>query len=72
MIPSTRIIKFQSKTPEVNASFVAQSATILGNVKIGLKSSIWYGAVIRGMVIFVLSNTIFYILLYVIYCFHAI
>jgi carbonic anhydrase/acetyltransferase-like protein (isoleucine patch superfamily) len=45
-------MKFQSKTPQVNASFVAQSATILGNVKVGLKSSIWYGAIIRGMLFF--------------------
>jgi len=48
-------MKFQSKTPQVNASFVAQSATILGNVKVGLKSSIWYGAIIRGMLFFLSS-----------------
>ena len=48
LLPSTRALKLGKLTPEINASFVASSATIIGNVKIGLKTSVWYGAVIRG------------------------
>lgn len=29
-------------------SFIAPNATVVGEVTIGLDSSIWYGAVIRG------------------------
>jgi carbonic anhydrase/acetyltransferase-like protein (isoleucine patch superfamily) len=36
-------------TPEIDEScFVAETATVIGNVKIAEKSSIWYGVVIRG------------------------
>jgi carbonic anhydrase/acetyltransferase-like protein (isoleucine patch superfamily) len=37
------------KTPVIEESaFVAPSASIVGNVQIGEKSSIWYGCVLRG------------------------
>ncbi len=31
-----------------SSAFVAMNANVLGNVKIGANSSIWYGAVLRG------------------------
>ncbi|GIM16725.1 hypothetical protein Vretimale_19326, partial [Volvox reticuliferus] len=42
-----------------SSAFVAANANVLGNVKIGANSSIWYGAILRGDVngIFVGSNT---------------
>ena len=37
------------QSPELGAgAFVAPSANVIGNVKIGAQSSVWYGAVIRG------------------------
>ena len=43
------IINYESKTPEIHDSvFVADDARIIGNVRIGKSSSIWFGAVIRG------------------------
>lgn len=48
LLPSTRAVKFGKHIPQINASFLANSATVIGNVKIGPKSSVWYGAVIRG------------------------
>ncbi|OFX73305.1 MAG: gamma carbonic anhydrase family protein [Bacteroidetes bacterium GWE2_29_8] len=43
------IIKFKDKTPILdNDVFVAENATIIGDVTIGSKSSIWYSAVLRG------------------------
>ncbi|MCL4404929.1 gamma carbonic anhydrase family protein [Candidatus Marsarchaeota archaeon] len=42
-------LRFGNKFPEIDASaFVAENATIIGDVKIGEKSSIWYGVVLRG------------------------
>ena len=35
--------------PQIHSSvFVAETATIVGNVSIGFESSVWYGAVLRG------------------------
>ena len=43
------IRNFEDKIPQLaNGSFVAETALVLGNVRIGKDSSIWYGAVIRG------------------------
>ena len=37
------------KAPELaGAAFIAPSATVVGQVKIGTGSSVWYGAVVRG------------------------
>ncbi|MFH1873702.1 MAG: gamma carbonic anhydrase family protein [Pseudomonadota bacterium] len=42
-------MKFNDYIPDVHQSvFVAPNATIIGNVNIGLQSSVWFGAVIRG------------------------
>ncbi len=44
------IIKsFKNRQPQINESaFIAENAAIIGDVTIGEKASIWYGAVLRG------------------------
>lgn len=43
------IKKFLSHAPIIDESvFVAENATIIGRVKIGKQSSIWYNAILRG------------------------
>lgn len=43
------IVPFGEKRPKIDASvFVAASASIVGEVKIGKHASIWFGAVLRG------------------------
>lgn len=43
------IKKFGDKKPEIHPSvFIAEDATIIGDVVIGENSSIWYGVTIRG------------------------
>lgn len=43
------IITFQGKTPQISSeAFVAETATLIGDVTVGSDSSVWYGAVIRG------------------------
>lgn len=40
---------FRGKAPQVaKDAFVAHSAEVIGDVEIGARSSIWYGAVLRG------------------------
>ena len=40
---------FENKTPKIdNSVFVAPSADIIGEVEIGIDSSIWFGCVVRG------------------------
>jgi carbonic anhydrase/acetyltransferase-like protein (isoleucine patch superfamily) len=40
---------FGGKRPLVDASaFIADSATVIGDVHVGARSSVWFGAVIRG------------------------
>ena len=40
---------FDGKRPKVDASaFVADNATVIGDVEIGARASIWFGAVLRG------------------------
>jgi len=42
-------VTFQGKTPRVSpGAFVADNATLIGDVTVGQDSSVWYGAVIRG------------------------
>lgn len=44
-----RLARHLGKTPDVaQAAFVAPNATVIGNVKLGRQSSVWYGAVLRG------------------------
>ena len=43
------IITFQGKTPRVSSeAFVAETASLIGDVTIGPDSSVWFGAVVRG------------------------
>jgi carbonic anhydrase/acetyltransferase-like protein (isoleucine patch superfamily) len=48
--PSTRNVTLKNRgAPELTGvSFIAPSATVVGQVKIGTSSSVWYGAVVRG------------------------
>jgi len=40
---------YQGKKPLVDPSaFIAETATLIGDVTIGPQSSIWYGAILRG------------------------
>lgn len=40
---------FENKTPDIDSSvFVAPSADVIGEVEIGIDSSIWFGCVVRG------------------------
>jgi len=44
-----RLARHLGRTPDVSqASFVAPNATVVGDVKLGRLSSVWYGAVLRG------------------------
>ena len=43
------IISFRDHTPEIsNSAFIAPTASIIGDVKIGAGSGIWYNCVLRG------------------------
>lgn len=43
------IISYKGKSPEIDSSvFVAHSADVIGDVRIGRESSVWFGAVVRG------------------------
>lgn len=43
------VLSFNDKTPVVgNECFLAPSCTVIGDVEIGSKSSIWFGSVVRG------------------------
>ncbi|MBX7062161.1 MAG: gamma carbonic anhydrase family protein [Pyrinomonadaceae bacterium] len=48
------ISKFEDKFPIVHpTAFVADNATVIGDVEIGEDSSIWFGSVVRGDVNFI-------------------
>lgn len=48
------IKKFKGTEPEIDRSaFIAETAVIIGDVKIGKESSVWYNVVIRGDVNFI-------------------
>ena len=43
------IYKLQNMTPEVHeTAYVADNATVIGNVRLKARSSVWFGAVARG------------------------
>jgi len=43
------IVPFQGKTPDIDpTAFIAETATLIGDVTIGPGASVWYGAVLRG------------------------
>ena len=40
---------FQDKLPKIHESvFIAENATVIGDVEIGANSSVWYGCILRG------------------------
>ncbi len=49
VVPSTRVVPFKgSELQSGPRSFVASSATVVGDVHMGEQASVWYGAVVRG------------------------
>lgn len=49
LVPSTRFVAVDGVAPKVSEmSFVAPSASVVGDVTIGKQSSVWYSAVLRG------------------------
>lgn len=45
-----------NKLPSVNSSaFVAPNASVIGDVKLATGSSVWYNAVVRGIITFLTS-----------------
>lgn len=40
--------EYQEFTPKINGGYVAEDASVIGNVEIGENASIWYGVVLRG------------------------
>ena len=43
------LIEFEGKSPQIAADvFIAPTAVLIGDVRIGRGSSIWFGAVLRG------------------------
>ncbi|HXH70017.1 MAG TPA: gamma carbonic anhydrase family protein [Pyrinomonadaceae bacterium] len=48
------IKEFQGKKPKIHESvFVAENATVIGDVEIGEDSSVWFGSILRGDVNFI-------------------
>jgi carbonic anhydrase/acetyltransferase-like protein (isoleucine patch superfamily) len=43
------ILDFQNISPKIHeTAFIAENATVIGDVEIGAESSVWFGAVVRG------------------------
>ena len=49
--PSMRSVALGGAAP-ATSGFVASTATVIGKVKMGNNSSVWYGAVVRGEFVF--------------------
>ena len=50
VLPSSRVLKYGSCAPCVcNATYVATTATVSGDVSLGCNSSLGYGSVLRGI-----------------------
>jgi carbonic anhydrase/acetyltransferase-like protein (isoleucine patch superfamily) len=48
--PSTRVVAWQGKELRHGLqAFIAPTATVIGDVSLGEKSSVWYSAVVRGV-----------------------
>lgn len=49
LVPSTRFVSVDGIGPTIaDDTFVAPSASLIGDVTIGKASSVWYGAIVRG------------------------
>ena len=62
--PATRAVKFGTSKPDINGAFIAPSATVIGKVKIGSNSSVWYGAIIRGGQVLIYCDLQIYQIIY--------
>jgi hypothetical protein len=55
------ILSIFDKTPVIGEStFVAPGASVIGDIQIGEKSSVWYGCVLRGKFVFILCSLFTY------------
>ena len=45
-----KVVPWGTEVPEFDeaSTVICDSATVVGNVKIGKNASVWYGAIIRG------------------------
>ncbi len=50
--PTCTLVKLGSKVPSFRGTFIAPTASIVGDVSIGHGSAVWYGAVLRGKIFF--------------------
>lgn len=49
-----RLATYLNKTPTLgDGAFIAPSATVIGDVRLGNQASVWYGAVLRGDINFI-------------------
>ena len=49
LVPSTRFVEAAGKAPVAAASsFVSSSSSLVGDVKVGEESAVWYGSVVKG------------------------
>jgi carbonic anhydrase/acetyltransferase-like protein (isoleucine patch superfamily) len=50
LVPSTRFVAVDGLSPTVSpyTAFVAPNASVIGDVTLGVNSSVWYGATVRG------------------------
>lgn len=57
-VPTHQILQsYQGKRPTLGpGAFVAPNASVIGDVKLGSNSSVWYGAVLRGRLKSMLCN----------------
>lgn len=53
-------LKSRKQTPSVGQSvFVAPNASVVGDVKVGGGSAVWYGAVVRGTLVIIVVKRIY-------------
>ena len=63
LVPSTRIVSFKGKEPTTGLqNFVASTANLIGDVKLGEHASTWYGATIKGEFTLPALRLLFYLL----------
>mmetsp|Transcript_1022 Transcript_1022/g.1774 ORF Transcript_1022/g.1774 Transcript_1022/m.1774 type:complete len:276 (-) Transcript_1022:68-895(-) len=48
LVPSTRFVAHNGKSPSAPLTFISPSSTLVGDVTVGKGSSVWYGSVVRG------------------------
>ena len=54
MTVGERLERFLTKEPTLSDEvFIAPGATVVGDVRVGLRSSVWYGCVLRGDINFI-------------------